>query len=218
MQGLFKMVTFMDKIASGRCYLHIQPSENDFRGRNKYHIARKPDQDNRISHPGILSSIIDAGACGWGDCQVIFDELGVAIGQCAETFLAAFLSCWLCIFILTVRDADCICPGTSSFASLMASGVGYCLPTAILANIYKGFNEISRSSHPGRGGGYFPTHFLYAWLAKNFDVYELAGEASCSPGMVKFSGIGQAKLFQLEEARELIGCGSGFRWHSSIIN
>ncbi|KAJ8441459.1 hypothetical protein Cgig2_008720 [Carnegiea gigantea] len=89
----------------------------------------------------------------------------------------------------------------------MASGVGYYLPIAILASIYKGLNEISCSSHPGRGGGYFPAHFLYAWLAKNFDVYELVGEASSSPGMVKFSGIGQAKSFQLEEARELIGYG-----------
>jgi len=84
-----------------------------FRGRNKYHIVRKPDQDNRISHPGILSSIIDAGACGWGDSQVMFDELGVAIGQCTETFLAAILSCWLYIFILPVRDAGCIRPALS---------------------------------------------------------------------------------------------------------
>jgi len=36
--------------------------------------------------------------------------------------------------------------------------------------------------------------------------------------MVNFGSIGQAKLFQLEEARELIGSGRGFRWHSSIIN
>ncbi|KAJ8438319.1 hypothetical protein Cgig2_013367 [Carnegiea gigantea] len=98
----------------------------------------------------------------------------------------------------------------------MASGVGYYLPTAILTSIYRGLNEISRSSHPSRGWGYFPTHFLYAWLAKNFDLYELVGEASSSPGMVKFNGIGQAKSFQLEEARELIASGRGFRWHSSI--
>ncbi|KAJ8443252.1 hypothetical protein Cgig2_010147 [Carnegiea gigantea] len=164
-----------------------------FRGRNKYHIARKLDQDNRIPHPRILSSIIHVGARGWGDCQVIFDELGVAIGQRTETFLAAFLSCWLCIFILPVRDAGCIRPGTFSVASFMASGVGYGLPTAILTNIYKGLNKTSRSSHPGRGEGYFPAHFFYTWLAKNFDVYELVGEASSSPGMMKFSNIGQAK-------------------------
>ena len=142
----------------------------------------------------------------------------MATGQRTETFLAAFLSYWLCTFILPVRDAGCIRPGTFSIASLMASGVGYCLLAAVLASIYKGLNELSRSSHPGRGGGHIPTHFLYAWLAKNFDAYELVGEASSSPGMVKFSGLGRAKSFQPEEARELIGSGRGFRWHSSVIN
>ncbi|KAJ8422003.1 hypothetical protein Cgig2_020467 [Carnegiea gigantea] len=179
----------------------------------KYHVSKKPDQGSRIPQPGILSPLPDAGARGWSDYQAIFDELGVATGQRTETFLAAFLSCWLCTFILPVRDAGCIRPGTFSIASLMASGVGYCLPTAVLASIYKGLNELSRSSHPGRGGGHFPTHFLYAWLAKNFDVYELVGEASSSPGMVKFSGLGRAKSFQPEEARELIAM---LRYHHML--
>ncbi|KAJ8423973.1 hypothetical protein Cgig2_008748 [Carnegiea gigantea] len=179
----------------------------------KYHVSKKPDQDSRIPQPGILSPLPDAGARGWSDYQAIFEELGVATGQRTETFLAAFLSCWLCTFILPVRDAGCIRPGTFSIASLMASGVGCCLPTAVLASIYKGLNELSRSSHPGRGGGHFPTHFLYAWLAKNFDVYELVGEASSSPGMVKFSGLGRAKSFQPEEARELIAM---LRYHHML--
>ncbi|KAJ8436755.1 hypothetical protein Cgig2_030113 [Carnegiea gigantea] len=184
--GLFEMVTFMDKTTNRRCYLHIQPIENDvhrketklpirnsimsscksdcvgdppslpwwlkenlktgrkgkptieqwiafwFHGHNKYHVFRKSNQDNRIPHPGILSSIIDAGARGWGDYPIIFNELGVAIGQC----------------------------------------VGYCLRMTILASVYKGLSEISHSSHLDRGGDYFPAHFLYAWLAKNFDAYE----------------------------------------------
>ncbi|KAJ8434262.1 hypothetical protein Cgig2_010472 [Carnegiea gigantea] len=91
--------------------------------RNKYHVSKKPDQENRIPHPGILSSLTDAGARGWSDCQTIFYELRVAIGQRTETFLAAFLSCWLCMVILPVRDAGCIHPGTFSIASLMASGI-----------------------------------------------------------------------------------------------
>ncbi|KAJ8444411.1 hypothetical protein Cgig2_005933 [Carnegiea gigantea] len=107
------------------------------RGRNKYHVSKKPDQHNRIPHPGILSSFTDAGAHGWSDCQAIFDKLGVAIGQRTETFLAAFLSCWLCTFILPVRDTGCIHPGTFSIASLMASGIGYCLARGI--SIYSSF-------------------------------------------------------------------------------
>ncbi|KAJ8449514.1 hypothetical protein Cgig2_005536 [Carnegiea gigantea] len=123
--------------------------------RNKDHVSRKPDQDNPILHLGILSAITNTGARRWGDCQAIFDKLGVAIGQHTETCLATFLSYWLCTFILPVRDTGCIRPGTFSIASLMSSGIGYCIPTPILASIYKGLNELSRSSHPGRSGGHF---------------------------------------------------------------
>ncbi|KAJ8421856.1 hypothetical protein Cgig2_024526 [Carnegiea gigantea] len=204
MHALFKMVTFVDKITSGRRYLHIQLNENDADGEETKLPVRNPITS--LCKPDCIR-----GTRGWSDYQAIFDELGVATGQRTETFLAAFLSCWLCIFILPVRDAGCIRPGTFSIASLMASSVGYCLPTAVLASIYKGFNELSRSSHPGRGGGHFPIRFLYAWLAKNFDAYELIGEASSSPGMVKFSGLGRAKSFQPEEARELIEAFAGIR-------
>ncbi|KAJ8438101.1 hypothetical protein Cgig2_015358 [Carnegiea gigantea] len=122
--------------------------------------------------------------------------------------------------IMSLCKSDCIA-GPSSLpcvASFVTSGIGYCLPMAILMSVYKGLNEISYSSHPRRGGGYFLAHFLYAWLAKNFDAYELAGEASSSSVIVKFSGLGQAKSFRLEEARELNGFRRGFHWHSSIIN
>ncbi|KAJ8440281.1 hypothetical protein Cgig2_031595 [Carnegiea gigantea] len=206
LEGLFKMVIFMDKTTSGSLENDVEGKERKLPIRNpimslcKSDCVRgppslpwwskenlktcetKPDQDSRIPHPGILSSLTDAGAHGW------------------------------------IRDAGCIRPVTFSIASLMTSGIGYCLSTAILVSIYKGINELSRSSHPSRSGGHFPAHFLYAWLAKNFDAYELVGEASSNPSMAKFSGLGRAKSFQLEEAQELIGSGRGFRWHSSIIN
>ncbi|KAJ8425547.1 hypothetical protein Cgig2_032884 [Carnegiea gigantea] len=150
-------------------------------------------------HPGILSTIMDVGARWWGDCQHIFDEMGVAKGQRTDTFLAAFLSCCLCTFILPVRDTSCIGLNTFSITSFMALGVGYCLSTTIIASIYKGLKEISHSSHPDCGGGHFSAHFFYAWSTKNFDTYDLVSEASSSLGMMKFSGLGQVKSFQLEE-------------------
>ncbi|KAJ8427304.1 hypothetical protein Cgig2_002216 [Carnegiea gigantea] len=58
------------------------------------------------------------------DCQVIFNELRVAKGQRTETPPAAFISCWLCTFILLIRNASCICPGSFSVISFIASGVG----------------------------------------------------------------------------------------------
>ncbi|KAJ8441591.1 LOW QUALITY PROTEIN: hypothetical protein Cgig2_023155 [Carnegiea gigantea] len=186
-------------------------------GPNKYHVYRKSNQGNQIPHLGILSSIIKVGACGWVDCQVIFDELGVAIGQCTEIFQAAFLSCWLCTFILLVRDADCIHPDTFSVASFMTSGVGYCLPTVILASIYKGLNEISRSLHPSRSGGYFPANFVYVWLAKNIEMYKLVSEVSSSPSMVKFSSLGQAESSKMPENSLVLG-GAFVGFHPSSTN
>ena len=100
----------------------------------------------------------------------------------------------------------------------MASGIVYGLPLAILTSIYKGLTKISHSSRLGRGGGHFPIHFLYTWLAKNFDKYELDGETSSSPGIAKFSGLSRAKSFPLEGAVELICSVKGFHQHSSIIN
>ncbi|KAJ8420231.1 LOW QUALITY PROTEIN: hypothetical protein Cgig2_021587 [Carnegiea gigantea] len=197
--SIFNIYSFLRLSLSGRLYDEVVHNQRELTNKlplsctylfTAYHKLMKSDQGNRIPHPGILSSIID----------VIFDELGVAIGQRTETFFAAFLFCWLCIFIFPVRDAGCIRPDTFNVASFMALGPGYCLHTATLASVYKGLNKISRSSCP-EVGGYFPAHFLYAWLAKNFDAYELAGEASSSPGMVKFSGLGQVKSFLLEEAR-----------------
>jgi len=42
MQGLFKMITFVDKTTSGRRYLHIQPSENDVDGEETKLPVRNP--------------------------------------------------------------------------------------------------------------------------------------------------------------------------------
>ncbi|KAJ8436105.1 hypothetical protein Cgig2_017088 [Carnegiea gigantea] len=84
-----------------------------------------------------------------------------------------FLSCWLCRFTCPVRDTGCIHSATFNVPSFTTLGTGYCLPTTILASIYKGFNEISHSSHP----------------AKNFDTYKLDGKASSSPSLVKFNGL-----------------------------
>jgi len=53
-------------------------------------------------------------------------------GELTETFLPAFLSCWLCLFILPVKDAGCIRPETFLVASSMEGGQAYCLSLVIL--------------------------------------------------------------------------------------
>ena len=75
-------------------------------------------------------------------------------GEHTETFLAAFLSCWLCLFILLVRDDGRIRPRTFSVALSMEGGHAYCLSVAILVSIYRGLGEIYRFAHPGRKGAH----------------------------------------------------------------
>ncbi|KAJ8425239.1 hypothetical protein Cgig2_014338 [Carnegiea gigantea] len=151
----------MDKITSGRCYLHIQPSENDV-----------DEEETKLPVCNPIMSLCKPDCVRGLPSLPSWSKENLKTGK---------------------TDAGCIRPGTFSIASLITSGVGYCLHTAVIASIYKGLNELSRSSHPGRSGGHFPTYFLYAWLAKNFDAYELVGEASSSPGIVKFSGLGRTK-------------------------
>ncbi|KAJ8432941.1 hypothetical protein Cgig2_021272 [Carnegiea gigantea] len=88
------------------------------------------------------------------------------------------------------------CP-LSSIKKLMA-GVIVKLFSDAFTLVYKGLNNISHSSHPNASGSHFPTHSLYAWLTKNFDINKLDGKAS--------------------EAQELIGSAKGFHRYSSIID
>ncbi|KAJ8431985.1 hypothetical protein Cgig2_005914 [Carnegiea gigantea] len=88
-----------------------------FHGPVKYYAPTKSDRRSGVPLPNIISSATEVR--GWNKSHVVFDELGVPKGERTETFLAAFLSCWLCLFALLIRDAGCIRPGTFSVASSM---------------------------------------------------------------------------------------------------
>ncbi|KAJ8437249.1 hypothetical protein Cgig2_004642 [Carnegiea gigantea] len=77
--------------------------------------------------------------------------IGGVIFRHIETFLATFPSCGLCAFIFPLRDVSYIRPGNFKIASIMASGIEYCLHMTIYVSIYKGLNEISHFSNPVRG-------------------------------------------------------------------
>ncbi|KAJ8424464.1 hypothetical protein Cgig2_009781 [Carnegiea gigantea] len=156
-----------------------------FQGPSKYHISRKSGQENHTPNPGILSFIISTRARGWGDCQVIFDEQEVAKGQRTETFLALEMLVTYAMALLALHHPWHQVQGIASlWQSLRVSTR----------------NSMRSLIHILVEVGTFPANFLYAWLVKNFDTYELVSEVASSPGMLKFSGLGQAKLPQLEQA------------------
>ena len=96
-----------------------------------------------------------------------------------ETWLAALISCWLYEFTLPDRGPNLIKPGVFKSTSVMAHGKRYCLVVPVLANIYRGLNEIMSSKTHSKCDATFPTHYLNVWLAEYFDThFELEGSHS----------------------------------------
>ena len=93
-----------------------------------------------------------------------------------ETWLVALISCWLCEFALPNGGPNLIRLGVFKSASAMARGKRCCLAVLVLANIYRGLNEIVSSKTPSKCDATFPAHYLNAWLAEYFDThFELEG-------------------------------------------
>ncbi|KAH0636359.1 hypothetical protein KY285_036111 [Solanum tuberosum] len=65
----------------------------------------------------------------------MFYGLRVKVDKRDETCLAAFLSCWLCAFVLPNKEVEFIRPGTFNMASLMASGKKISLPISALIDV-----------------------------------------------------------------------------------
>ncbi|KAJ8435465.1 LOW QUALITY PROTEIN: hypothetical protein Cgig2_021098 [Carnegiea gigantea] len=176
--SIFDIHNFLKLSLSGRLYDEVFPTQRELNNKEIEPLTQE-------YYPLLLTQELVGG--------VIFNELGVAKGQRTETFLTAFLSCYY-------AHSSCqleMVAYALTFITLHHSWHWVILPSyEILMSIYKGLNEISRSSHFGR--------------AKNFNTYKLDAEASSSPGMAKYSGLGHAKSSQLEEARRLISSGRGF--------
>ncbi|KAL2905019.1 Zona pellucida sperm-binding protein 3 receptor [Bienertia sinuspersici] len=101
----------------------------------------------------------------------LFNSLGIEVeGRKETTYVAAFLSCWLCVFVLLQNEERLIRPGTFEITLLMARGETFSLPIPVLARIYRGLNVISRSPNPSYSGADFAAHYLYGWLALYFST------------------------------------------------
>uniref|UniRef100_M1D9Y3 Aminotransferase-like plant mobile domain-containing protein n=1 Tax=Solanum tuberosum TaxID=4113 RepID=M1D9Y3_SOLTU len=97
----------------------------------------------------------------------MFSGHGVRDDKRDETYLAAFLSCWLCAFLLPNKDGEFVHPGTFKMASLMERGRKISLAILVLANIYNRLNKISTLSPLHQIKVCFPIHYVYGW----FDHY-----------------------------------------------
>ncbi|CAA0810116.1 Unknown protein, partial [Striga hermonthica] len=131
-----------------------------------------------------------------------------------EIHLAAYLSCWICTFVLPKGDVDIIRPGTFKMASMMAKGCIVGLAVPVLTSIYKGLNELTSCKSPSRST--FLVHFDYSWLALYFKTHFTIGQTH-KPLMVTYSGENGARHFVPEEARRRIHKGDFASWTCNII-
>ncbi|KAA0034815.1 hypothetical protein E6C27_scaffold213G00490 [Cucumis melo var. makuwa] len=150
--------------------------------------------------------------------SMLFAELGIKDDLKDETYLAAFLSCWLCLFVFPQKGSF-LRLGVFRVASLMAVGTIYSLAVPVLANIYHGLGLITKASNLiGRMDFYFSMHYVHGWLAHYFGThYPLPTEVR-GPKMTNFSGEGESIYFGEYEARELIHNGARIQWHANIQN
>ncbi|KAL3522537.1 hypothetical protein ACH5RR_015371 [Cinchona calisaya] len=100
----------------------------------------------RYSKNGMYSSAILKPSDWSEEKHGAFVELGVGDVYREESYLTALISCWICIFPLTIREIGLIRLGTFVIASLIAEGIRVCLVVPMLASIYHGLNGISNSS------------------------------------------------------------------------
>ena len=189
-----------------------------FRGGSKYQkppTRRSLKRNARGKRSHNPSGKIDAPRILTKEDEAPFNVLKVERRLIEETWLAALISCWLCEFALPDGGPNLIRPGVFKSASAMARGKRYCLAVPVLANIYKGLNEIVSSKTPSKCDATFPAHYLNAWLAEYFDThFELEGSRSKAvPRMFRYSGEGAAKHYDKVTARKLFHAVSSFKFH-----
>ncbi|CAL8152125.1 unnamed protein product [Prunus armeniaca] len=119
-----------------------------------------------------------------------------------------FLKIWLCKFVFPKDDVTLIRPGVFKVASRMAHGVSFGLAVPVLANIYKGLNDISSADDPGICTTVLPFHYVYGWLGEYFDTHFTSSSEKSIPIMARFSGRLSVKFFEDSTARALFRtCG-----------
>nr|GME11688.1 ABC transporter G family member 11 [Ipomoea batatas] len=141
-----------------------------------------------------------------------FVELGIPPELEEETHLAAYLCCWLCVFVLPIKGTRLIRYTTFKMASLMATGQRLNLAIPVLASIYDGLNTISNSANPGQADSRFSLHYVYGWLSFYYDTHFANDLVSASPLMITYSGEGGARPYGQAEARRKIFKADGVKW------
>nr|GMC60659.1 ABC transporter G family member 11 [Ipomoea batatas] len=184
--------------------------------KTRKYAAPPPRKDNKKSRPKAThnpSGILEAAPRWSHVSEAPFVELNIPQNLEQEVYLAAFLACWLCTFVLPGNPTATIRPETFNMVCKMAKGIKVCLAPPVLASIYYGLNSISESISPGQMGTPFPIHYVYGWLSAYFNTHiKTPSLMSSSPKMVTSSGEGGAKYYDKIDARKRIFKGECVSW------
>nr|GLL16595.1 hypothetical protein CDL12_05726 [Ipomoea trifida] len=128
-------------------------------GKPKKYAAPSHRRENKKSRPKPThnpSGILEASR--WSHMsKAPFVELGISRNLEEEVYLAAFLACWLCTFVVPGEPTATIRPETFKMACKMTKGIKVCLVPPVFTSIYYGLNSISESTSPGQIGTPFPS-------------------------------------------------------------
>ncbi|KAL0292323.1 UNVERIFIED_CONTAM: hypothetical protein Sradi_6993300 [Sesamum radiatum] len=97
--------------------------------------------------------------------EALFAKLCIERSLKEDIYLATYLACWLCVFVLPSKDVNSIRPSTFKMASLMANGRRVNLAIPFLASIYEGLNTVATSPKPADE----PFRFVDDGRAEEFD-------------------------------------------------
>jgi len=141
--------------------------------------------------------------CWSHDELEVFKNLGVPKDRRESTYLAAYLSCWLCVFALPKTGEKFIHLDTFEADSLMASSTIFSLVVPVLASIYHGLNGITTVVMPYHSRSFFSCYYLHGWLTHYFKTHHILQPPPSGPLMVLYSG-SHMTCSDLRDARELI--------------
>ncbi|KAB2626732.1 hypothetical protein D8674_020350 [Pyrus ussuriensis x Pyrus communis] len=119
----------------------------------------------------------------------VFEDLGTS-EHMEESYLAAFLACWLCKFVFSEDNVNLIRPGVFKVASKMAAGEYFSLAILVLANMYNGLSIVSNSTSIEDRVAVLPYHYVYDKSGPSSSTL-----AKLGPLMKKYSGVLFAKSF-----------------------
>jgi len=147
-----------------------------------------------------------------------FITLNIPSALVEETYLAAFISCWLWSFVLPIEATCLIRPGVFVPASRLAHGEYMNLAIAALTSVYQGLNIISMARNLTKLEAIFPIHYVYGWLGTYFKThFEHPYHRYNLPKMVGISGEKMNRTPDALEAWEILRCKDSSVMYSNAL-